>query len=241
MTLLKSTEDTYTLLQPGHFQPPQSCILRLFDSLELGLEEVKLKLFVGIVVLELAIHADIAVEAPIPILMDCLFQGCITHSGTLEEFQEPVGRGQNHVVVIAVVVRGRIDLLDPGDLVRSMLLGKPRNAPVGELLDPVGRLPHPILDGDGKARASSIAIEDIPLGAFFSGEGSAVVNEARPEEFELLSLGIPLPGPPLPVLSMLAFALFKGVDETACDVSDRVKVVRKLDGSCGSARRIDRS
>jgi hypothetical protein len=117
-----------------------------------------------------------------------------------------------------------------------MFFGEPCDMTVWELLDPMGRLPHPILDGDGKARASSVAIEDVPLGAFFSGEGGAVVNEARPEKLEFLSLGILLPGPLLPVLSVLAFALFKGADEAACDVSNRVKVVSNLDGGRGSAR-----
>jgi hypothetical protein len=93
MTLLKSAEDAYPLLQSGHLQPPQGCILRLFDPLELGLEEVELELLVGVMMFELAIHADVAVEAPIPIFAGCLLQGCIGHGWSLEELQEPVGCG----------------------------------------------------------------------------------------------------------------------------------------------------
>jgi hypothetical protein len=151
-----------------------------------------------------------------------------------------VGCGQDHIVVIAVVVRGHIDLLNPGDLVWSVLFGESRDATVGELLDPMGQLPHPVLDGDSEAGASSVAVENIPFGAFFCGKGGAIVDETRLEEFELFSLGVPLPGPLFSVCPMLALTLFKGADEAACNVSNRVKVVGDLDGSGGSAGRIDR-
>jgi hypothetical protein len=67
--------------------------LRLFDPLELGLEEIELELLVGVMVFELAIHADVAVEAPISIFAGCLFQSCVSHGWPLEEFQEPVRCG----------------------------------------------------------------------------------------------------------------------------------------------------
>jgi hypothetical protein len=167
MALLKSAKDTHPLLQPGHLQPPQGCILRLLDSLELGLKEVELELFVGVVMLELAVHADVAVEAPVSIFASRLLQGCVGHGRSFEELQEPVGRGQDHVIVVAIIVRGRIDLLDPRDFVRPVLFGESRDATVGELFDPVSRLPHPILDGDGEAWAPPIAVKYVPLRAFF--------------------------------------------------------------------------
>jgi hypothetical protein len=65
----------------------------LLDPLELRLKEVELELLVGVVVFELAIHADITVEALVPIFADCLFQGRIGHRWALEELQEPMGHG----------------------------------------------------------------------------------------------------------------------------------------------------
>ena len=93
MTLLDGAKDAHPLLQPGHLQPSQGCILRLFDSFELGLEEVELELFVGVMVFELVIHADVAIEAPVPVFVSCFLQGGISHRGALEEFQKPVGSG----------------------------------------------------------------------------------------------------------------------------------------------------
>jgi hypothetical protein len=234
VTLLKGAEDTYPLLQSGHLQPPQGCVLRLLNPLKLGLEEVELELLVGMVVFELAIHADVTVETPIPIFTGRFLQGCVGHSGALKELQEPVGHGQDHVVVVAVIVGGRIDLLNPGDLVWPMLFGESRDATVGELFDPMSGLPHPILNGYGEARASSVTIEYVPFGAFFSGQGGTVVDESRPEELEFFPLGVTLPGPLFAVLSMLALPLLEGADETACEVSDCVHIVRHLDGGCGS-------
>jgi hypothetical protein len=115
-----------------------------------------------------------------------------------------------------------------------MLLGEPRDATVRELLDPMSRLPHPILNGDGETWALSVVIENIPLRALFSGKGSAIIDEACPKEFELLSLGIPLPGPLFLVLLMLALTLFKGADEATCEVSNGVEVICDLDGGCSS-------
>jgi hypothetical protein len=167
MALLKSAEDTYPLFQLSHLQPPQGCVLRLFDPLELALEEIELELLVSVVVFELVVHADIAVEPPVPVLAGCLLQSCVGHGWTLEELQEPMGRGQDHVVVIAIVIGGRVDLLNPGDFIRPMLLGKPRDTTVRELFDPVSRLPHPILDRDSEAWASSITVEYIPFWTLF--------------------------------------------------------------------------
>jgi hypothetical protein len=93
MTLLKSAEDTYPLLQPGHLQPLQGCVLRLLDPLKLGLEQVELELLVGVMMFELAVHADVTVEPPISIFAGCFLQGCVGHGWTLEELQEPVGCG----------------------------------------------------------------------------------------------------------------------------------------------------
>jgi hypothetical protein len=122
-----------------------------------------------------------------------------------------------------------------------MLLGESCDTTVWELLDPMGRLPHPILDGDSKARASAVAVEDISVRAFFGGKGSAVIDEARSEILEFFSLGIPLPGPLLLIRSVLAFALLKGADEAAREVGDCVHVVCHLDGGCGSTGRVDGS
>jgi hypothetical protein len=80
------------LFQPSHLQPSQGRILRLLDPLELHLEEVALELLVGVMVLELAVHVDIAVEAPVPIFADHLVQSGVSHRRPLEELQEPVGR-----------------------------------------------------------------------------------------------------------------------------------------------------
>jgi hypothetical protein len=48
-----------------------------------------------------------------------------------------------------------------------MLLGESRDVTVGELLDPVSGLPHPVLDGDGEAWASPVAVEHVSFRAFF--------------------------------------------------------------------------
>jgi hypothetical protein len=76
---LESAEKTYLLFQPGHFQSAQCGILRLFDPFELHLEEVNLKLLVDLMMLKLSIHADVTMEAPIPIFVDSFIQGCIGH------------------------------------------------------------------------------------------------------------------------------------------------------------------
>jgi hypothetical protein len=207
----------------------------LFNPPKLCLEKIALELFVGVVMLKFPVHVDIAVETPVPILADHLLQGRVGHSRTLEELQEPVGCGQNHVVVIAVVVGGRINLLNPGDLVWPMLLRESRNATIGELFDPMSGLPHPILDGYGEARASSVAVEYIPFRAFFSGQGGAVVDESCPEEFEFFPLCVALPRPLFAILPVLTLPLLKGADETPRDVSDRVEVVCDLDGGRSSA------
>jgi hypothetical protein len=122
-----------------------------------------------------------------------------------------------------------------------MLLREPHNAAVRELLDPMGRLPHPILDGNGEARASSIIIEHIPFRTFFSRKGGVVVDKACLEEFEFFSLSVSFPRPLFTVLSMFALALLEGADEAACDISDSVKVVRDRDSGCGCVRRVDRA
>jgi hypothetical protein len=93
MTLLKGAEDTYPLFQPSHLQPSQGCILQLFNPLELGLEQIELELLVGVMMFKLAVHADVAVETPIPIFAGCLLQSCVSHGQSLEEFQEPVRCG----------------------------------------------------------------------------------------------------------------------------------------------------
>jgi hypothetical protein len=79
MTWLEGTEDTYPLFQPSHLQPLQGRILRLLDPFKLHLEEVALELLVDVVVFELMLHPEVAVETPVPILADCLVQGCIGH------------------------------------------------------------------------------------------------------------------------------------------------------------------
>jgi hypothetical protein len=83
-------------------------------------------------------------------------------------------------------------LLDPGDFLGPMLLRKPCNMTIRELLDPVSRLPHPILNGDGKTWASPVIIEYIPVRAFFSGESGVIVDESCLQEFELFPLGVVL-------------------------------------------------
>jgi hypothetical protein len=93
MTRLKSAKDTYPLLQSGHLQPPQGCVLQLFDSLELSLKEVELELLVSVVMLELAVHADVAVEPPVSVFASCLLQRGVGHGWPFEELQEPVRCG----------------------------------------------------------------------------------------------------------------------------------------------------
>ena len=208
----------------------------MFDTLELHLKEVDLELFINVVVLKFAIHPDVAMEAPIPVFSNCLVQGPIGHQGPLEQLQEPVGHGHDHIVIVAIIVGGCIDLLDPWGFIGPMLLGKPHDATIGELLDPVGRLPHPILNGDCKAWAAAVAIEYVPIRALLSGESGVVVDKAGLEELELFSLGVPLPGPLFLVCSMLTFALLEGADKTARDVGDCIKVISDLNGGFGSAR-----
>jgi hypothetical protein len=174
-------------------------------------------------------------EALIPIFLDRLVQGCVGHRGALKEHQKPVGSGHDHVVVIAIVVGGHVDLLNPRDFISPMLLKESHNATVRELLDPVSRLPHPILNGDGKARAMSITVEHIPFRAFFSGKCGTVVDKMCAEELEFLSLSIALPGPLFAVLPMLIFTLLKSTDEAVGNVGDSVEVISNLDGRCGCA------
>jgi hypothetical protein len=111
-----------------------------------------------------------------------------------------------------------------------MLLREPCNAAVRELLDPMGRLPHPILDRDGKARALSIIIEHVPFRTFFSRKGGAVVNKVHPEEFEFFSLSVSFPRP------LFALMLLEGANEAVHNISDSVKVVHDLDSSCSCVR-----
>jgi hypothetical protein len=146
-----------------------------------------------------------------------------------------VGHGQDHIIVVAIVIRGRVDLLDPRDFVWPMLLRESRDAAVGELFDPMSGLPHPILDGDGEARAPPAAVEHVPFRTFFRRQGGMVIDKPRPEELEFFPLGIALPGPLFTILSMFTLPLFEGMDKAPCDVGDSVEVVCDLDGSCGSA------
>jgi hypothetical protein len=199
------------------------------------LEEVALELLVGVMMFKFAVHVDITVKTPVSIFVDRLVQGRVSHCGTLEELQKPVGHGQDHVVIVTVIVGCRVDLLDPGNLVGPMFFGESCHMTIWELLDPVSGLPHSILDRDGKAWAATVTVEHIPLWAFFSGESGTVVDEACSEEFELFPLGVALPGPLLMVFPMFALMLFEGADETASNVGDHVEVVRNLDGSCSCA------
>jgi hypothetical protein len=57
------------------------------------LEEVELELLVSVMVFELAVHADVAIESPIPVFAGCLLQSCVSHGWPLEELQEPVRCG----------------------------------------------------------------------------------------------------------------------------------------------------
>jgi hypothetical protein len=239
MSWLESVENTYPLLQPGHLQPTQGRILRLFDPFELHPEEVDLELLVDMVMLEFTVHPDITIEAPVPVVLDCLVQGPIGHQGPLEQLQEPVRRGHDHVVVVAVIIGGCIDLLDPGDIVRPMLFRESHNMSIRELLDPVSRLPHPILDGDCIAWTAAIAIEYLPLGAFFGGEGGPVVNKPRPKILKLFSLGVTLPRPLFTILLVLLLLLLKSSDKAPSDIGDSVEIVCNLDGGGSSAGRVD--
>ena len=74
MSRLEGVEDTYPLFQPGHLQLSQGCILRLFDTFELHLEEIDLELLVDLMVFKLVVHSNVAMEAPIPIFPDCFVQ-----------------------------------------------------------------------------------------------------------------------------------------------------------------------
>jgi hypothetical protein len=204
----------------------------LLDPLELHLKEVALELLVNVVMFELAVHPDIAMETPVPVLADRLIQGQIGHRRPLEELQEPVGRGHDHVVVVTVIIGCCIDLLNPGDIVGPMLLREPCNAAIRELLDPVSGLPHPILYRDGKARASSIVVEYVSFWTFFSGESSVVIHKAHPKEFEFFPLSVILPGPLFTVLSMFVFMLLEGSDEATGNIGDGVEVVSDLDSGC---------
>jgi hypothetical protein len=185
------------------------------------LEEIDLELLVDLMVFKLAVHSNVAMEAPIPIFPDCFVQSWVGHQRPLEQLQEPVGCGHEHVVVIAIIVGGRVDLLHPGDFIQPMLFGESHNATVGELLDPVSRLPHPILDRDRKAWAAAIVIEYIPVGAFFGGERGTVVDETCLEEFEFFPLSVTLPGPLFAVLLMLPLSLLEGSDEATSNVTSR--------------------
>jgi hypothetical protein len=117
-----------------------------------------------------------------------------------------------------------------------MLLREPHNTTIRELLDPISRLPHPVLNRDGKAGAMAVAIEHVSFRALFSGEGSMVVNEVHMEELEFFSLSVMLPRPLLTVLPVFVFTLLEGADEATSDVSDGVKVISDLDGGCSCAR-----
>jgi hypothetical protein len=116
-----------------------------------------------------------------------------------------------------------------------MLLGESRDTTVRELLDPVSGLPHPILNGDGEARAPSITVEYIPLRAFFGGQSGAVVDESCSKELEFLLLCVTLPGPLLAIFPVFVLSLLEGANETPRNVRDCVKVIRDLDGGCSSA------
>ena len=199
------------------------------------LKEVALELLVDMVVFKLVVHPDIAVKTPVPIFVDCLVQSCVGHRGSLEQLQKPVRRGHDHVVVVAIIVGSCINLLDPEDLVRAMLLKESCNATIRELLDPVSGLPHPILNGDGEAWATAIAVKHVPLRALFSRESGTVVDETCPEELKLFPLSVALLGPLLVVFFVFAFTLFEGLDEAMGNVGNRVKVVSDLDGGGSSA------
>jgi hypothetical protein len=209
--------------------------LRLLDSLELHLEEVDLELLVNVVMLEFAVHLDITMEAPVPIVLDCLVQSPVGHRRPFEQLQEPVRHGHDHIVVVAVIIGGCVDLLDPGDIVWPMLLGEPCDATVRELLDPMSGLPHPILDGDREAWTAAVVIEYIPFRAFFGGQSGVVVNKVCPKIFEFFSLGVMFPRPLLMILLVFPFSLLEGSDEAAGNVGDGVEVIRDLDGRGGCA------
>jgi hypothetical protein len=210
--------------------------LQLLNPLELHLEEIALKLLIDMVVLELAVHPNVTVETPVPILVNRLVQGCVGHRGSFKEFQEPVGCGHNHVIIIAIVVGCCIDLLDPRDLVGPMLFRESRDATVWELLDPVSGLPHPILNWNGKAWAAAVTVEYISLGALFGREGGMIVNKTCPEELEFFFLSVVLPGPLLVVFLVFMLTLFEGSDEATGDIGDCVKIVGDLDSGCGCTR-----
>jgi hypothetical protein len=203
------------------------------------LKEVDLELLVNMVVLKLTIYVNIAMEAPVSIFLDGLVQCCIGHRRALEQLQEPIGGWHNHIVIVSVIVGCYIDLLDPGDFVGSMLLRKACDASIRELLNPVGRLSHPILNGDGKTWASTISIEYVSIGAFFSGECHVVVNKAGMEEFEFFPLIVMLPGPLLVILLVLTLLLLEGIDKAIGDVGHSVKVVSDLEGSLSSVGQVD--
>jgi hypothetical protein len=117
-----------------------------------------------------------------------------------------------------------------------MLLRESCNVAVGELLDPVSGLPHPILNGDGKAKAAAIMIEYIPLRALLGGKGGTIVNEACTEKLKFLPLGVTPPRPLFPIFPVFMLVLLEGADEPTGDVSDGVEIVSELDGSRSCVR-----
>jgi hypothetical protein len=215
--------------------------LWLFDPFELHLKEVALELFVDVVMFELTVHLDVAVETPIPIFANSLVQGCISHWRPFKEFHEPVGCGHDHIVIVTIVIGCRIDLQDVGDVIRPMLFRESCHATVWELLDPVGGLPHPILDRNGETWAAPIAVEHIPIGAFFSRQSGSIVDEVGSEKLQFFPLGVALPTLLLAVFLMFTFTLLEGLNESTGDVGDGVKIFSELDGGGGCAWWVDRS
>jgi hypothetical protein len=113
--------------------------------------------------------------------------------------------------------------------------------PIRKLLDPMSQLPHPILNGDGETWTLPIAIELIPIGAFFGGEHHVLVNKVGTEELELFSLVVTLSRPLLMILLMFTFSLLKGTDEAVSNVRDSVEVVSDLEGSLSGAGQVDQT
>src|SRR6266446_3491314 len=154
-----------------HFQPSNGLKSGILGSSEGGVVEVELGLEGEDVLIELAVSEDFGVKPPVVKVPYHPSELLILNGRALEGFPDP--EGQNLRWIERGILGGGVNLLDVGEVARTIVLAVPRDTPVVELLDPFCGDVGSFSEGDGE-RGKPI-ISDIPVWSF--DEGLLVIEE----------------------------------------------------------------
>src|SRR6266403_3283872 len=160
-------------------QPSNGLKSGVLSGGEGGMVEVKLGLEGEDVLVELAVSEDLGVKPPVIKVPYSLLELLILNGRALEGFPNP--EGKNLRWIEHGILGGGINLLDVGEVARSVVLAVPCDAPIVELFDPFGRDVGPFSEGNGKCGESIVS--DIPVWSF--DKGLLIVEETGLGELEV--------------------------------------------------------